>query len=185
MVITGEGTHLTYGFENDAVQLDRPQLESLAGVRARECQQLVDDPGQPPRLAGQITGRLSLLRFRHARIPCDKFDVAEDGGQRGAQLVSRVGHKALLRPVRLFQAGEHLVKGAGKPAELVAAAGIVQPARKAPRCGDGPCGLRHGGHRSKHARGDCEATQARGGHPSDHEAQHHLPQEGGGGVLAL
>jgi hypothetical protein len=122
---------------------DDCQVEGLragdASFAARQREQRVDQllllPAEPQDLvAGGAQGVDADLRVAQRHLQHGPL-----GGQRGAQLVGRVGDEMPLRLERGFQPREQVVEGLAEPAELVVAVPGPQPPAQV-RSGDVPRG---------------------------------------------
>jgi hypothetical protein len=102
------------------------------------------------RLAIQVAHRLGAVARRHIWHASEQFDVPLDGRQRRPELVGGVCDEALLRAVRVLQAGQHLIEGVGEFAELISARRLRNTPREAAGGRDRarrPCHGRHGAQR--------------------------------------
>jgi len=113
-------------------EVDGLVVERTAGVQAGEQQQVVDQRGHPDRLGldpadrvGDPLGDRLLFTAGQLRIPSDR-------GERGAQLVARVGDElaypflALLTPVEgVVDVVEHLVERGADLTDLGASVGVL------------------------------------------------------------
>ncbi len=137
----------------DGVAGDRGEVHGCvrllaAGVRAREQQEVGDEPAHAPRGAQRGLRRLAALAVE---LVGEQLEVREHARQRRAQLVGCVGDELALAQqrvlglqARILERLEHLVEGARELADLVVArrlrdvpAGVARPGDVARRRGEG------------------------------------------------
>ena len=106
------------------------------GVRAREQQQVADEPPHAPRRAQRRVRRLGLLAVE---LLGEQLEVREHARQRRPQLVRRVGDElALARQARLglaaggVQRPEHPLERPRKLGDLVVGLGVGDPPARVP-----------------------------------------------------
>ena len=97
----------------------------LTDIAAGEEQQLVGQRGQPHRLVRRVGDRVAELLFGASRAPRE-LELGLEHGDRGSQLVARVGDEVPLAPERALESPEHPVHGPREPGDLVATPRHVQ-----------------------------------------------------------
>src|SRR5690349_2010963 len=83
---------------------------------ARECEEVVGESRQPPRVLLQLSDELVARSVARQVV-----DISAERSQRGAQLVRGIGEEASLRLARTLERAQHPVQGRGKLADLVIA----------------------------------------------------------------
>ena len=146
----------------------------LAAIRARQREQVLDDPGHPLHLLlDRAEGGLVCLD--RAPPAQGHLYLALQDSQGGAQLVGSIGGELPLAAERPFQAIQHGVEGARQPAHLVVARRQAQPFMQVPGP-DQPGGAGDPIDRSQRASGQERATgtahQYQDGHRQQQRREH-------------
>ena len=129
---------------HDLIKLDGCADQRLRSrVRAREHEEIVDQPREPVRLLTRLGERCRRL-VRGKLTAREELEVALQRGQRRAQLVRDVSNEALLTPVGIVKTREHAVERAPELAQLVKPfVAHLDPPGEASRECDRACGRRH------------------------------------------
>ena len=112
-------------------QVDVLLLQGAAGVESGEQQQVVDEPAHPDGLGLDPAQGVAHLVGHGLGAAPGQLRVAAYPGQRGAQLMARVGHEAAqpgFAALALLQRGlhvsEHLVEGGAELTHFRARVGL-------------------------------------------------------------
>ena len=169
-----DGASIGHAVAGDGGQIHRLRLERPALVEPGEQQHVVDQLAHAHRLTldpAHGIGEPGALGDRAGPV---ELGVAPDRGERGAQLVGRIGDEPaepLLRRLALFEGAldlvEHAVEGESEPAGLGGRRADIDP--------PGEVALGDGVSRRRHL---VDRPQPEADHPEGHEGQHHEHRRG-------
>ena len=129
---------------DEAVESDELDRQRARRVLARECEQVVEQPGEPLRVVLEIGEHVGIRT-----VPGDVRGVAAQRRQRRTQLVRCVGDEPALGLARPLERGEHGIERLRERPDLVSRAGRWQPVRGIARLADRAGGGREVGQRAQ------------------------------------